>query len=283
MAGGRVISVSPLAALANPAAFQQTLHMIIASYVGTGFAVAGIHAFLLLRHPTSAFHRRALSIALLVGGPAAVLQPLSGDISARAVARQQPAKLAALEGLFETTRGASLTLGGIPDAATQSMRFGLRIPYGLSLLAFHDPQAEVQGLDRVPRPDWPPVLIVHLAFQLMVALGSYLALLSLLVGWRAWRGKDPASSRSLLRAIAVATPFGFLAIEAGWIVTEVGRQPWIITGILRTRDAVTPMPGIAVPFVLFTLLYIGLSVAVVWLLYRQIVRAPRAAEEAANA
>ena len=278
MASGRVVSVSPLAALANPAAFQQTLHMIIASYVGTGFAVAGIHAFLLLRNPANAFHRRALTLALLVAAPAAVLQPLSGDISARAVARQQPAKLAALEGLFETTRGAPLTIGGLPDAATRTVRLGIRVPYGLSLLAFHDPKAEVRGLDQVPRADWPPVLIVHLAFQIMVALGSYLALLSLMLGWRAWRGKGLVSSRGVLRAIAVATPFGFLAIEAGWIVTEVGRQPWIITGILRTRDAVTPMPGIAVPFVLFTLLYLGLSTVVVWLLYRQIVRAPRAAD-----
>jgi cytochrome d ubiquinol oxidase subunit I len=160
------------------------------------------------------------------------------------------------------------------------MRFGIRVPHGLSLLAFHDPDAEVRGLDRVPREDWPPVAIVHLAFQAMVALGTGLALLSLWIGWRAWRRRGIVASRALLRAIAIATPCGFLAIEAGWTVTEVGRQPWIIAGILRTRDAVTPMPGIAVPFALFTLLYVGLAVAVVWLLYRQIVRAPRTAEAA---
>ena len=169
--------------------------MMIAAYVGTGFAVAGIHAFLLLRHPKSAFHRRALAIALAVGAPAAVLQPISGDISARAVARQQPAKLAALEAHFHTTRGAPLTIGGLPDAGTRTVSMGLRIPYGLSLLAFHDPRAEVRGLDQVPRADWPPVAIVHIAFQVMVALGSYLALLSLMLGWRAWRRQDLASSR----------------------------------------------------------------------------------------
>jgi cytochrome bd ubiquinol oxidase subunit I len=278
MTAGRVTAVHPLAALANPAAFQQTLHMLIAAYVGTGFAVAGIHAFLLLRDPANAFHRRALTLALMVGAPAAVLQPLSGDISARSVARQQPAKLAALEALFETTRGAPLTIGGLPDADSRTMRFGLEVPRGLSLLAFHDPDAEVPGLDRIPREDWPPVTIVHLAFQVMVALGTGLALLSLWIGWRAWRRRELVGSRALLRAIAIATPCGFLAIEAGWIVTEVGRQPWIITGLVRTRDAVTPMPGIAVPFVLFTLLYLGLAAAVVWLLYRQIVRAPTAAE-----
>jgi cytochrome d ubiquinol oxidase subunit I len=129
----------------------------------------------------------------------------------------------------------------------------------------------------VPRADWPPVAIVHLAFQAMVGLGTFLALLSLVIAWRTWRRRPIAGSRGLLRAIAIAGPCGFLAIEAGWTVTEVGRQPWIITGILRTRDAVTPMPGIAVPFALFTLLYIGLAAAVVWLLYRQIVRMPAAA------
>ena len=278
LTAGRVTAVHPLAALANPAAFQQTLHMVIAAYVGTGFAVAGIHAFLLRRDPSNAFHRRALTLALMVGAPAAVLQPISGDVSARAVAHQQPAKLAALEGLFETTRGAPLTLGGLPDEDARTMRFGIRVPYALSLLAFHDPHAEVRGLDRIPRDDWPPVAIVHLAFQVMVALGTGLAVLSLWIGWRAWRRREIVGSRPLLTAIAVATPCGFLAIEAGWVVTEVGRQPWIIAGVLRTRDAVTPMPGIVVPFLLFTLLYVGLAVAVVWLLYRQIVRAPRAAE-----
>jgi cytochrome d ubiquinol oxidase subunit I len=277
MAAGRVVSVDPLAALFNPAAFQQTLHMTLAAFVATGFAVAGIHAALLLRGPATPFHRAALGLALLVAVPAAILQPLSGDISARAVARQQPAKLAALEALFTTTTGAPLTIGGLPDAADGTMRFGLRIPYGLSLLAFHDPAARVAGLDQVPRADWPPVAIVHLAFQAMVGLGTFLALLSLVIAWRTWRRRPIAGSRGLLRAIAIAGPCGFLAIEAGWTVTEVGRQPWIITGVLRTRDAVTPMPGIAVPFALFTLLYIGLAAAVVWLLYRQIVRMPAAA------
>jgi cytochrome d ubiquinol oxidase subunit I len=277
MAAGRVVSVDPLAALFNPAAFQQTLHMTLAAFVATGFAVAGIHAALLLRGPATPFHRAALGLALLVAVPAAILQPLSGDISARAVARQQPAKLAALEALFTTTTGAPLTIGGLPDAADGTMRFGLRIPYGLSLLAFHDPAARVAGLDQVPRADWPPVAIVHLAFQALVGLGTFLALLSLVIAWRTWRRRPIAGSRGLLRAIAIAGPCGFLAIEAGWTVTEVGRQPWIITGILRTRDAVTPMPGIAVPFALFTLLYIGLAAAVVWLLYRQIVRMPAAA------
>src|SRR5438093_105372 len=185
LVNGQAVNVQPLAAMANAAALSQALHMTLAAFAATGFAVAGIHAFLLLKDPANAFHRRALEIALLVGAPAAVLQPISGDISARHVAAHQPVKLAAAEALFRTQTGASL---------------------------------------------------------------------------------------------ALATPLGFIAVEAGWMVTELGRQPWVIYGVLKTRDAVTPMPGLAVPFVTFTLLYCGLGVIVAWLLYRHIIRSPAVPE-----
>jgi cytochrome d ubiquinol oxidase subunit I len=136
----------------------------------------------------------------------------------------------------------------------------------------------VKGLNEFPREDWPNVPIVHVAFQIMVALGTYLALLSLWIGWLAFRRRDLAANRLLLRAVALAAPMGFIAIEAGWTVTEVGRQPWIIQGVLRTADAVTPMPGLVVPFLLFTLLYCFLGVIVAWLLYRQIIRSPKSTE-----
>jgi cytochrome d ubiquinol oxidase subunit I len=278
LVNGRVTNVDPIAAMLNPAAFQQTLHMTLAAFAATGFAVAGIHAFLLLFDPVNAFHRRALSVALLVGAPAALLQPLSGDISARQVASRQPVKLAAMEAHFETMPGAPLTVGGWPDMEAGTVRYAIKIPYGLSLLAFHDPKAIVKGLNDFPREDWPNVPIVHLAFQVMVALGTYLALVSLWVAWTALRGREPAANRRLLQAIALAAPMGFIAIEAGWTVTEVGRQPWVIHGVLRTADAVTPMPGLIVPFLLFTLLYCFLGVIVVWLLYRQIIRSPTPAE-----
>src|SRR5207247_374405 len=153
-------------------------------------------------------------------------------------------------------------------------RFAIKIPYALSLLAFHDPQAEVKGLDAVPRELWPKVSAVHFSFDLMVGLGSYLALVALWAGWLAWRRGDLAHNRWLMRAIALATPMGFIAIEAGWMVTELGRQPWVIYGVMKTRDAVTPMPGLIVPFLTFTLLYCFLGVIVGWLLYRQILRSP---------
>jgi cytochrome bd ubiquinol oxidase subunit I len=265
-ADGTFATIDPIAAMQSPAAFQQALHMLLASYAATGLAVAGVHALVLLRGGGRAFHGRALGVALLVGAPAAVLQPLSGDVSARVVAETQPVKLAALESQWRTERGAPLRIGGLPDAAREETRFAIEIPYGLSLLAFHDPRAEVKGLEIVPRADRPPVAVVHLAFQVMVALGSAMALVSLWAGWTWWRRRELTSSRLLLAALAIVTPFGFLATEAGWIVTEVGRQPWVVQGLQRTSAAVTPMPGLVVPMTLFTLLYCALGAIVVALI-----------------
>jgi cytochrome d ubiquinol oxidase subunit I len=273
---GALTDIDPIAAMLGPAAFPETLHMLLAAYAATGFAVAGIHALVLLRAPGSTFHRHALGVALVVAVPAALLQPLSGDISARYVARWQPAKLAALEGQFRTERGAPLRIGGLPNEATRDTPFAIEIPRGLSLLAFHDPNATVTGLDDVPHDQWPPVAIIHVAFQVMVGVGSYLALLGAWITVRAIRRRPLTASRPLLRAIAIAAPLGFIAIEAGWIVTEVGRQPWIVYHLVRTADAVTPLSGLVIPFVTFTLLYMGLAAVVVWLLYRQVVQSPDA-------
>ena len=283
MSGTTVISFDPLRAMANPAAFPQTLHMTLASFAATGLGVAGIHAFLLLRQPGNGFHRRALAIALTVGVPGALLMPLSGDINARFIAEYQPAKLAAAEGLFETRAGAPMLLGGIPDAESRTVRYGIEIPKMLSLLAHHDPNAVVIGLDSIPRDQWPPVPIVHVAFQVMVGLGSYMALVALSVAWLALRKKDLVERRWLLKALVLAAPMGFIATEAGWVVTEVGRQPWIIQGIMRTADSVTPMPGLVVPFITFTLLYLLLAAAVVWILFRQIVQSPAVPEGGSHA
>jgi len=251
----------------NPAAFTEALHMTIASFEAVGFLVAGIHAWALLRKP-SELHRSALRIALVVGGVAALLQPLSGDLSARHVAEVQPVKLAAMEGLWETQAGAPITIGGWPIEDEERTVLGLEIPYGLSLLAHHDPHAEIMGLKDVPVEDRPPVATTHVAFQIMVGCGTLLAALALLGGLLAWRGRleDPR----YLRALVFAAPLGLVAVEAGWVVTEVGRQPWVIHGVMRTADAVTPMPHLVVPFTLFTLLYAVLGVVVVTLLRRHV-------------
>lgn len=279
---GRAVDIDPIAAMMNPAAFPQVLHMTLAAYAATGLVVAGIHAWPLLRQPRNAFHRRALSVALLIGAPAAVLQPISGDLSARFVAHWQPAKLAAMEGQFRTERGAPLRVGGWPDEAAGKTRYAIEIPYGLSLLAFMDPNAEVKGLEAFPREHWPPVAIVHAAFQVMVGLGTFMALVSAVALWLMWRRRDLPQHRCLLRALVVAAPMGFICTEAGWIVTEVGRQPWIVYRVMKTADAVTPMPGLIVPFLVFTALYCVLGVVVAWLLYQQVLRSPQMSEEDAG-
>jgi cytochrome bd ubiquinol oxidase subunit I len=274
MVHGAATNIDPIGAILNPAAFTQTLHMTLAAYAATGFGVAGIHAFLLRKRPLNAFHRRALAVGLLVGGPAALLQPLSGDLSGKMVARTQPAKFAAMEAHFHTEAPAALVIGGIPDPATGEVPFAIRVPRLLSFLAHGDFTSEVRGLDQVPRDEWPNVRITHLSFQVMVGLGMYLLLVTLWAAWLWRRGNDLALEPRFLGALVLATPMGFVAIEAGWMVTEVGRQPWIIQGVMRTADAVTTMPGLIVPFLFFTALYLALAVAVTWLLYRQIVKSP---------
>ena len=260
-AGGSAVDVDPFAAMFNPAAGAQVVHMLLAAYTAVGIAVAGIHARLLLRDGGNAFHRRALAIALAVGLPCALLQPVSGDWSGKVVARTQPAKLAALEGHFETAAYAPLRLGGIPDVDARTTRYAIEIPGGLSVLAHGDPAAPVVGLNDIPRDLWPPVPAVHFAFQTMVGIGTWLAMLALWGGVLWWRERL-FDSRLFLRAMFASTGLGFVALEAGWIVTEVGRQPWIIQGVMKTSEAVTPMPGLLVPFMMFTLVYIGLAVVV---------------------
>jgi cytochrome bd ubiquinol oxidase subunit I len=162
-----------------------------------------------------------------------------------------------MESLLETRRGAPLHLVGI------------EIPRALSVLAFHDPDAEVRGLSAFPRDEWPPIAPVRVAFQLMVILGTLMALVYAWAAFTILRRHEIADRPRLLSALALMTPAGFIATEAGWVVTEVGRQPWIIGGIMRTADAVTPMPGLAVPMIMFALIYLGLAavvaISIAWL------------------
>lgn len=267
--------IDPVAAMLNPSAFPQIVHMLLAAYAAVGFAVAGIHSFLFLRDRSNVFHQHAVAIGLAVGGVAAILQPVSGDLLARAVAVNQPVKLAAFEGHFETQTGAPLRIGGIPDEAKRQTPYAIQVPYGLSVLAFQDPQAEVKGLNDFDPALWPPVAVVHIAFQVMVACGIGMMLIA---GWgvyRRWRYSTITSSPAFLKSLVAASPLGFIAIESGWVVTEVGRQPWIIQGVMKTADAVTPMPGLMVPLIIFSGIYVFLSVMVVVLLVRQFRASPR--------
>jgi cytochrome bd ubiquinol oxidase subunit I len=271
---GQPADVRPMEAMLNPSAWPQSIHMLLAAYAATGFVVAGIHAYALLGDQGNLFHRRALQLALLVGGIGAVLQPLSGDFLGKSVARHQPVKFAATEGQFESETHTPLHIGGWPDTAQRRTRYAIEIPGLLSFLAFGDSSALVRGLNEFPRDEWPPVASVHVSFQIMVALGFTMTFVALWAAWRQWRAPSIAGSRVFLWAVAVSAPLGFIAIEAGWFVTELGRQPWIIQGVMRTADAVTPMPGLIVPFLTITLLYLVLGAIVVTLLVRQVRESP---------
>jgi cytochrome d ubiquinol oxidase subunit I len=260
------VDVDPLAVFQSPAWFHLALHSSLSCYVATGFAVAGVYAVGLLRGRRDAYHRSALDIAIAVAGIAALLQPLSGDFSARRMAKYQPTKLAAMEAHYETASHVPLLVGGIPDGQG-GVKGALRIPSGLSLLIGHDPATVVPGLNDFPPDQHPPVGITHLAFQVMVACGFALAGLTLWFAWRR-RKRDISDERLLLRALVGAAPLGFLALETGWIVTEVGRQPWIIYGVMRTADGVTPVTGVPATLFGFSVLYLVLGVALVVLLRR---------------
>jgi cytochrome d ubiquinol oxidase subunit I len=275
MVNGKPVNIQPIAAMLNPAALQQVIHMTIAAYAAVGFAVAAIHAFMLRRDARNPFHRRAFAIAFSLGALMALLQPLSGDFLARQVFRNQPAKLAAMEGLFKTETRAPLHLGGWPDEKTGTMKGDIEIPSGLSLLVYHKPEGEIKGLEAFPRDQWPPVAVVHLSFQIMVGCGMLMMLAGIIGGWLAWRKKSPCDRKWFLWLTMLCGPLGFVAIETGWTVTEVGRQPWIIYGIMRTADAVTPMPRLVVPFIAFTVLYIFLAFVVIFLLKRQVFQSPK--------
>jgi cytochrome d ubiquinol oxidase subunit I len=258
----RALDVDPVAAMFNAAWPTQSLHMVLAAFASTAFAVAGLHAIRILRGASPALHRTALRIALTVGSGAALLQPISGDRCAKDVTRRQPAKLAAMEAHYRTQRRAPIVIGGLPDDETRTVRYAIEIPYVLSILAHADPEAEVIGLDRIPRDEWPPTRIVHSAFDVMVGCGTLLSGLGaaffVLGRFRpAW-----LESRPFLLAVAAASPIGFVAVEAGWVVTETGRQPWIIYGILRTREALTPMPGLGWSLALTLLVYVMLTLVV---------------------
>jgi cytochrome d ubiquinol oxidase subunit I len=267
---GQYTNIDPIEAMFNDAWFSQALHMTIAAFVATGFAVAGVHALMILKGKNVLFHTKSFTIAAIFGCVAAILQPLSGDISAKDVAIRQPAKLAAMEAHFVTEKAASLIVGGIPDEKNRRVDYAIKLPGFLSFLAHGDFESEVTGLDQIPEENHPPVALTHYAFQIMLGAGMAMMLIAILYFLALWKKQTWLQSKWLLKLFVASTPLGFIAVEAGWTVTEVGRQPWIIYNIMRTADAVTPMPGIAYSFYLFSAVYVSLAVIVVFMLYRQI-------------
>lgn len=254
------LATDAFAALRSPAGPHQVVHMTIAAYLATGVAVAGWHA---RKHGD--VHRKAFALG---AGMVVVMAPLavwSGHWSAQEVHDEQPAKFAAMEAHFHSGPCAPLTLGGWPDEEANRTRWAIEVPCGLSILAANDPDANVTGLDAYAPDDRPPVAITHWAFDIMVAAGTWLLALA---AWTVWAWRRSGLSDRLRRAWAWSLPVGFIAIEAGWTVTEVGRQPWIVHGFMRTEDAVTPVTGLVWPFIAIMVVYIGLSAMTIWWLRR---------------
>ncbi|WP_257003688.1 cytochrome ubiquinol oxidase subunit I [Streptomyces sp. SA15] len=264
MRGDRVVAVDPWEAMFNPATPPQTVHMILAAFMVAGFLMASVYAVAMLSGRRDRYHRLGFLVPFTIAALVTPVQIGVGDWAAHFVADNQPVKLAAMEGVFDTARGVPLHVGGI--AVDGEMRYALEIPRGLSLLAHFDPDARITGLNEVPARDRPPVNITHWAFQIMVGSGFALLALSAWLGlvWR--RRKRLPGTRWFLRAAALSGPAAVLALEAGWVVTEVGRQPWIVYRVMRTSEAVNPAPGVVWGFVVVSVVYLVLTVATVYVL-----------------
>jgi cytochrome d ubiquinol oxidase subunit I len=263
---GEVTDVDPLSALFNPSLWHEEVHMYLAGFIVASALVAGVYAVAWLRGRRDHYHRAGLIVPLAVLALAAPAQLVIGDWAARTVAKEQPTKLAAMEGLDKTTEGAELTLGGVYFDG--EVHGGVSIPDMLSLLADHDPDATIQGLDTVPAKDRPPVGWVRNSFQLMVGIGTLLGLLALWFLWSRWRRGALPRTRWFYRAVVVAGPASLVALISGWIVTEVGRQPWIVYELMRTEEAVTGAEGIQVGYATLVVVYLGLASLALFMLRR---------------
>jgi cytochrome d ubiquinol oxidase subunit I len=274
MENGRAVDVEPVDALfANSYFWHELVHMYLAAFLVAGFVTASVYAVARLRGRSDRYVRVAMAVPLVVAAIAAPAQVVVGDWAAREVAEHQPTKLAAFEGLGETEQGAALHIGGWYDERRNEVRYGVEVPKLLSLLAFHDPNATVQGLEEVPADERPPVNVVRVAFTTMVGIGTLMALFgaALLFVW--WRRRALPESPWFLRAVVALGPLSVVALIAGWVTTEVGRQPWVVYGQMRTEEAVTGADGIPLGYAALVVIYATLIVVTVWVL-RRLGRAP---------
>jgi cytochrome d ubiquinol oxidase subunit I len=273
--GGQVVNPQPVAAMFNSATPVQTSHMILAAFMVTGFALAAVYAFAMLRGKRDRYHRLGLILPLIVATALTPAQIVVGDIAAREVAEHQPVKLAAMEGLAHTEVGAAEHIGGL--YINGELRFAIVLPHVLAFLAKGDANAVVPGLDSVAAADQPQaVALIHLAFNLMVAIGFLLLGLGLWLLVSGVRRRRSPASKWFLRGVVIAGPAAAVAMECGWITTEVGRQPWIVYQVMRTADAVNPAPGLYWGLIALVIVYGVLTVITITVL-RVLARRPVAA------
>jgi cytochrome bd ubiquinol oxidase subunit I len=240
MRGGRVVDVDPLAVFFNRAFLYESLHMFLAAYIVAGFVVAGVYAVGMLKGRRDRYHRQGFLIPFTVAALVMLPQIIVGDLITREVFRKEPAKFAAIEMLEHTSTHVPETIGGVFQEGR--VRYGIRIPNAASYLAGFKPSTRIRGLDAIPAEVRPPdhlVTLVHLSFDVMVFIAFALLGLAAWFGFAWWRRHDLPRSRWFLRCAAVSGVLAVVSMEAGWIVTEVGRQPWTVVGYLLTRDAVT--------------------------------------------
>jgi cytochrome d ubiquinol oxidase subunit I len=273
---GQVTNVRPFEALFNPNLWHEEVHMYLAGFIVASALVAGVYAAAWLRGRRDRYHRAGLVVPLAVLSLAAPAQIVVGDWAARTVAEEQPTKLAAMEGLNDTTEGAGLTVGGI--YLNGVVHGGVTIPRLLSVLSFHDPNATVQGLDEVPPEDRPPVAWVRNSFQIMVGIGTLLALLGAWFLWGRWRHGALPRTPWFYRAVVLAGPAALVALICGWFVTEIGRQPWIVYELMRVEEAVTGARGIPIGYATLVVVYAGLIVIALYML-RRLARTPPEVED----
>lgn len=267
-AEGQVVAVRLSEVLWTPATGPMTLHMLLSAYIVTGTAVAAVYAWLILRGDDSQHNRRALTLALALALPLAPVQGMVGHSCAQVLDKTQKVKLAAMKGQWQTERRAPLRFFGWPDEDAEETRWCLEIPGLLSWMSTGDFNAEIKGLKDFEPELRPNVWLCYWSFQVMVFCGSYLILLGFVAALFAWRSRARLLSRPFLWAVVLTAPASLLAMEAGWVLTEVGRQPWVVFGVQKTRETVTQNPK--VPSLIFVTLavYAVLSLGTVAILRR---------------
>lgn len=269
----------------NPSSMGREAHVVLAAMVTACFVVMSVSAWYILRKRHEDFARRGFRIGLVTGLLSSILLAGAGHYQGRLLAKTQPAKLAAFEAHFKTGEGPTpLYVIGLPDVRQERVRFGIYIPYGLSILAFNSFTKPVDGLDKFPREDWPPVMLPFFGFHLMVGLGVTMIDLTVLGVFFWWRRKL-FEQRGLLWLFVLAAPIPYIANELGWIATEVGRQPWIVQGLLRTKDALSESVSASQVLgstVMFTGLYTLLFLLYLFIISKKIIEGPEPVGEGAG-